>query len=100
MPPRKRKVVYPPPKTGRPPRVDGGPTGGPRPAVSIDRSAIAGRPDLAVGDQVRIGGTGLYVGELATVERLGGGVIPSAVVRTEAGRTRLVRAIDLEAVRD
>ena len=33
---------------------------------------------------------------LATIEKLTTGAIPSAVVRTEAGRTRQVRTIDLE----
>jgi hypothetical protein len=47
---------------------------------------------------VRITGTGLYSGELATIEKLASGAIPSAVVRTEAGRTRQVRTIDLEPV--
>jgi hypothetical protein len=32
------------------------------------------------------------------IERLTSGAIPSAVVRTEAGRTRQVRTIDLEPV--
>jgi len=54
---------------------------------------------LKVGDTVRIVGSGLYSGELATIDRLSvGGVIPTAVVRTEAGRTRQVRTIDLEPV--
>jgi len=47
---------------------------------------------------VRIAGAGLYSGEVATIERLTTGAIPSAVVRTEAGRTRQVRTIDLEPV--
>jgi hypothetical protein len=51
-----------------------------------------------VGDRVRIAGAGLYSGEVATIERLTTGAIPSAVVRTEAGRTRQVRTIDLEPV--
>jgi hypothetical protein len=53
---------------------------------------------VKVGDRVRIAGTGLYSGEIATIERLTTGAIPSAVVRTEAGRTRQVRTIDLEPV--
>jgi hypothetical protein len=53
---------------------------------------------LKVGDRVRITGAGLYSGEVATIDRLTTGVIPSAVVRTEAGRTRQVRTIDLEPV--
>jgi hypothetical protein len=53
---------------------------------------------LKPGDRVRITGTGLYSGEIATIDRLVSGVIPAAVVRTEAGRTRQVRTIDLEPV--
>ena len=70
-----------------------------RPTVaSINLSAGAGRAGLSVGDRVRINGTGLYTGELATIEKLTSGAIPSAVVRTDAGRTRQVRTIDLEPV--
>jgi hypothetical protein len=107
VPPRKRKTTYPPPRNApaRPPRPGepGGP-GGPdtpyvRPTVaSINLSASTGRAGLKVGDRVRIAGTGLYSGEIATIERLTTGAIPSAVVRTEAGRTRQVRTIDLEPV--
>lgn len=108
MPPRKRRTVYPPPRNAvRPPRPGepGGPGGPPigepyvRPTVaSINLSASTGRAGLKVGDQVRINGTGLYSGELATIEKLASGAIPSAVVRTDAGRTRQVRTIDLEPV--
>jgi hypothetical protein len=66
--------------------------------ASINLSASTGRSGLKVGDRVRINGTGLYSGELATIEKLASGAIPSAVVRTEAGRTRQVRTIDLEPV--
>jgi hypothetical protein len=66
--------------------------------ASINTSAGAGRTGLKVGDRVRITGAGLYSGEIATIDRLTTGVIPGAVVRTEAGRTRQVRAIDLEPV--
>ncbi|MEA2546407.1 MAG: hypothetical protein QOI09_1680 [Chloroflexota bacterium] len=107
MPPRKRKTTYPPPRNApaRPPRPGepGGP-GGPdtpyvRPTVaSINLSASTGRAGLKVGDRVRIAGSGLYSGDVATIERLTTGAIPSAVVRTEAGRTRQVRTIDLEPV--
>ena len=45
--------------------------------------------------RVSIQGTGLYVGEVAVVESIAGGVIPAANVRTESGRTRRVRTIDL-----
>ena len=108
MPPRKRRTVYPPPRNAtRPPRPGepGGPGGPPagepyvRPTVvSINLAASTGRAGLKVGDRVRINGTGLYSGELATIEKLTTGPIPSAVVRTEAGRTRQVRTIDLEPV--
>ncbi len=66
--------------------------------ASINLSASTGRAGLNVGDRVRINGTGLYSGELATIEKLASGAIPSAVVRTDAGRTRQVRTIDLEPV--
>jgi len=66
--------------------------------ASINLSASAGRAGLKVGDRVRITGQGLYAGDIATIERLTSGAIPSAVVRTEAGRTRQVRTIDLEPV--
>jgi hypothetical protein len=70
-----------------------------RPTVaSINLSASTGRAGLKVGDRVRISGTGLYSGDLATIEKLTTGAIPSAVVRTDAGRTRQVRTIDLEPV--
>lgn len=108
MPPRKRRTVYPPPRNAtRPPRPGepGGPGGPPigepyvRPTVaSINLSASTGRAGLKLGDRVRINGTGLYSGELATIEKLTTGAIPSAVVRTEAGRTRQVRTIDLDPV--
>lgn len=108
MPARKRKTTYPPPRNAvqRPrPGEPGGP-GGPaadvpysRPTVaSINLTAGAGRAGLKVGDRVRITAAGLYSGELATIDRLAAGVIPSAVVRTDAGRTRQVRTIDLEPV--
>ena len=109
MPARKRKTTYPPPRNAapRPPRP--GEPGGPgspgsdapyqRPTVaSINLSAGAGRAGLKVGDRVRIISTGLYSGEIATIDKLTTGAIPSAVVRTEAGRTRQVRTIDLEPV--
>ncbi len=108
MPARKRKTTYPPPRNAtRPPRPGepGGP-GGPaadtpyqRPTVaSINLAASTGRAGLKVGDRVRITGSGLYSGEIATIDKLTSGAIPSALVRTEAGRTRQVRTIDLEPV--
>lgn len=81
--------------------------GTPRPAreqitppsvATINTKAGLGRPGLAAGSRVTILGSGLYAGEVAVVERLVAGVVPSAVVRTEAGRTRQARAIDLEPI--
>lgn len=99
---RKRKVNYPPAKTAnRPPAPTGLPNDTPmvRPTVAtIDLTAGKGRAGLAVGGRVRIAGTGLYSGEIAVIEKLVTGVIPQAVVRTEAGKTRQVRTIDLEPV--
>lgn len=63
--------------------------------VSINTDAISGRTNVRQGGRVRIV-SGLYAGELATVESVIGGVIPAAVVRTDAGRTRRVRAVDLQ----
>jgi hypothetical protein len=101
-PVRKRKVTYPVAKTAnRPTRTNGaGPEPRPeRPTVAtIDITAGAGRPGLSIGSRVRISGSGLYSGELAVIERFASGVIPSAHVRTEGGKTRQVRTIDLEPV--
>ena len=66
--------------------------------VSINLSAVKGRSSISLGDRVRIL-SGLYVGEVAVVESVSGGVIPAVMVRTEAGRSRRVRTIDLEPVR-
>lgn len=104
MPPRKRKATYPVAKTSTRQAPQAGV--GPEPArvrptvVSIDTQAGAGREGLAVGDRVRITGTGLYNGEAAVIEKFAGGAIPAALVRTEAGRTRQVRTIDLEPIRE
>jgi hypothetical protein len=96
---RKRKVFYPPARNAK---KRGAPSAGssmPVPTVvAIDTTAARGRAGLTVGSGVRILGTGLYAGELAVVERLVQGVIPSAIVRTEAGRTRQARTVDLEPV--
>lgn len=97
MPGRKRKVVYPTSsKPKGPPRPEGVYTSSN--AVSIDLKAAEGRAGLAVGDRVRITGTGLYTGEAAVIERFSFGAIPSAVVRTESGRSRQVRTVDLEPI--
>ncbi|HEY6056409.1 MAG TPA: hypothetical protein VIV06_00175 [Candidatus Limnocylindrales bacterium] len=99
---RKRKVTYPIAKTAKRPVRNSGLPGDSRegraiPTVAtIDLTALDGRDDLVVGDRVRIGGDGLYAGEFARVESLGLGGIPAAIVRTDAGRTRRVRVVDLE----
>jgi hypothetical protein len=93
---RKRKVTYPVARTAnRPPRVVGDPNYVRPTVVTIDTSAMSPRGSFAIGDRVVIASDGLYAGETAIVERLAQGVIPAAVVRTEAGRTRRVRVIDL-----
>lgn len=93
---RKRKQTYPPARTAT--RRGTGPGGQMTPptVVAIEMGAAAGRPGLSVGSQVTILGSGIYAGERAVIERLVAGVIPSAVVRTEAGRTRQARTVDLE----
>ena len=102
MPARKRKVNYPPPRTATRQPAPTGLTPTPaqnRPTVvAIDLTAGAGRAGFSVGDRVLICGTGLYSGESAVIERLTGGIIPAAVVRTDAGRARQVRTIDLSPI--
>jgi hypothetical protein len=96
---RKRKVVYPVARTAT---RQARPGAGSDPAyvrptvAAIDLAALNIRTDLSVGDRVRIGGAGLYAGEVAVVEVLTAGVIPAALVRTEAGQRRRARAVDLE----
>jgi hypothetical protein len=68
--------------------------------ASIDLTAGRGRPGLSVGDRVRIQAAGQFNGEIATIERLIGGPIPAAVVRTSTGSSRHARTIDLEPVRE
>ena len=98
MPPRKRAAPYRPPAQPARVRPAESPNySGPN-VVSIDMKARAGRPGLSVGDRVRITGTGLYSGEAARIDRFASGAIPSAVVTTEAGRTRQVRTVDLEPI--
>jgi len=99
---RRRKVTYPAAKTATKAAQSQGQARDPRDprstVATIDLAALDGRDDLTVGARVRIGGDGLYAGELAVVEGLSGGVIPAAAVRTEGGRTRRVRVVDLELV--
>ena len=96
---RRRKVTYPPPKTATSGGssasvVDARAAANANRAVSINLEAKVGRPSIVQGARVQIG-SGLYMGEIAIVESVVGGVIPAAVVRTEAGRTRRVRTVDL-----
>ncbi len=97
---RKRKVTYPPPKTATRPDRTVGTSADPRvqrtTVASIDLTALEGRADISVGDRVKIGGGGLYTGDAGTITALNPGVIPAATVRTESGRTRRVRLVDLE----
>lgn len=99
---RRRKVSYPPAKTatkGPPPVL--GATDPRNPAgrtVSINLAAAAGRASIRLGERVKIL-SGLYAGEAAVVESVASGVISSAMVRTDAGRTRRARTIDLEPIR-
>ena len=98
---RRRKVTYPPPKTATkaaPPTLGFDPRNPPGRTVTINLAAIDGRASIKVGEKVRIQ-SGLYAGEAAVVESISQGVIPSAMVRTETGRTRRARTIDLEPIR-
>ena len=65
--------------------------------MSINLQAMTGRPEIGVGSRVRIT-SGLYAGELAIVESVVGGVIPAAVVRTDDGKSRRARTVDLVPV--
>jgi hypothetical protein len=97
--PAKRKVHYPPARTAtRQPRAAGDPSTVRRGPVNIELDAAKGRTGLKVGDRVRITGSGMYTGEIAIIEKLSNGVISSATVRTEAGRTRQARTVDLAPV--
>jgi hypothetical protein len=94
-----RKRVFVPPKKSK-----GTPPAAREPVeraslATINTTAGAGRSGLMLGTRVIIQGSGLFAGETAVVEKLIAGVIPAALVRTEAGRSRQVRTIDLEPVR-
>jgi hypothetical protein len=94
---RKQRTFYPKKKSKGPASPARDPIVPPSLAV-IDTTAALGRKGIVEGSRVRILGTGLYAGEVAVVERLVGGVIPAAFVRTEGGGGRQVRTIDLEPV--
>lgn len=98
---RRRKVTYPPPKTatkGPPPVLGADPRNPAGRTISINLAATTGRASIRLGEKVRIL-SGLYAGDAAVVESISTGVIPSAMVRTESGRTRRARTIDLEPIR-
>jgi hypothetical protein len=99
---RKRKVTYPVARTAtKQPRntgLPGDPTYVRSTVATINLAALDIRDDLKVGHRVKIGGGGLYAGEFAVVESILSGIIPAAMVRTEAGKTRRVRCVDLERV--
>ena len=98
---RKRKVTYPVARTAtlQPPAPGLTPEQRARATVAeIHPTALIGRKDLIVGDRVRIGGSGLYAGDFGKIESLVGGLIPAAVVRTDAGKTRRVRGVDIERI--
>ena len=62
--------------------------------VSINLDAMRAGAGIEKGDRIQIK-SGLYAGEFGTVESVVGGVIPAAVIRTDSGRTRRIRAVDL-----
>ena len=96
----KRKAYYPKP-VKRAPAPVGSQESTIRPNLAtINVKAGAGQQGLKVGDRVRIEASGTYSGEIAVIERIAGGVIPSALVRTEGGGSRQVRTIDLTLAND
>ena len=93
---RRKKVVYPAKRQvpGAAAAADARAADAASRTVTINLAAMTGRPEIRQGGRVTIM-SGLYAGETATVESIVGGVIPAAVVRTEAGRTRRIRTVDL-----
>jgi hypothetical protein len=92
---KKRRPTYRPPRSSKGPAPVYTPPVTPPTVAVINRQAGAGQTGIEVGMRVTVQGTGLYAGEIAVVESISGGVIPAADIRTEAGRTRRVRTIDL-----
>ena len=98
---RRRKVTYPPAKTAtssgsKVSPADARAAAAAARVATINLEAMKGRVGIRQGIRVQIA-SGLYAGEMAIVESVVGGVIPAAVVRTEAGRARRVRTTDLVA---
>ena len=97
---RRRKVTYPPPKTASSGAsatntgADARAAAAASRVANINLQAMTGRADIVQGGRVQIT-SGLYAGEFAVVESLVSGVIPAALVRTEAGKTRRARTVDL-----
>jgi len=96
---KRKKVFYPKARPGAPapsgtPGADARAAAAASRTVSIDVEAARAGAGIRPGDRVQVQ-SGLYAGEMATVESVVGGVIPAAVIRTDAGGTRRVRAIDL-----
>jgi hypothetical protein len=96
---KRKKVFYPKARPGAPappgtPGADARAAAAAARTVSIDVDAARAGAGIRIGDRVMIQ-SGLYAGEMATVESVVGGVIPAAVIRTDAGRARRARAIDL-----
>ena len=86
---RRRKQTYPPARTATSQRAAHRDASAPRPTVvAIDLTALTGGGTFAVGDRVRINGTGLYAGETAVVEALARTGIPSVLIRTTGGSAR------------
>lgn len=92
---KKRRQIYRPPRPSKGPAAPYTPPAVPPTVALINRDATSGRTDIEVGMRVTVQGTGLYAGEAAVVESISGGVIPAADIRTDAGRARRVRTIDL-----
>ena len=97
---KKRRPAYRPPRSSKGPAPVYTPPVTPPTVAVINRQAGAGQSGIEVGMRVTLQGTGLYAGEVAVVESISGGVIPAADIRTEAGRTRRVRTIDLVPATD
>jgi hypothetical protein len=95
---RKRKVIYPPSRSAKAaPAPNRMPINPPSLAV-INLDAAMGRSDIFVGLRVSVPASAANPAETGVVERLVPGVIPAAMVRTESGKTRRVRTIDLAPV--
>jgi hypothetical protein len=97
---KRKKQFFPPKVNKRAPSPAGSDDSYERPNLAtINMQAGAGKAGFSIGDKVQIEGNGLYSGEIATIEKLNTGVIPSAFVRTASGNTRQVRTIDLSPAR-